>query len=102
MGYTPPFAGSKNLRDTKTGVRIEFIVTGGYPGDGKPKPVSFPDPAKVATEIDGTQHARVYLRRVKPALLLSPRLIGGDGVAEFGELVAYEWIEAIDEVGRQA
>lgn len=53
LGYLPPFQGSKNLRDTQTGVRIEFLVTGGYPGDGKPKPVSFPDPAKVGIDIDG-------------------------------------------------
>ncbi len=53
LGYVPPFAGSKNLRDTQTGVRIEFIVTGQYPGDGKPKPVAFPDPASVGADIDG-------------------------------------------------
>lgn len=52
-GYLPPFEGSKQLRDTDTGVRIEFLATGSYPGDGKPKPVSFPDPASVAVEIDG-------------------------------------------------
>ncbi|HMO25596.1 MAG TPA: hypothetical protein PKB10_04950 [Tepidisphaeraceae bacterium] len=55
LGYLPPFAGSKHLRDTETGVRIEFLVTGGYPGDGKPKPVAFPDPADVAVEIDGAR-----------------------------------------------
>src|SRR5436305_4129022 len=44
MGYLPPFEGSKNLRDTDSGVRVEFIVTGEYPGDGKPKPVAFPNP----------------------------------------------------------
>ena len=27
LGYLPPFQGSKNLRDTQTGVRIEFLVT---------------------------------------------------------------------------
>ena len=53
LGYLPPFVGSKNLRDTETGVKIEFLVAGGYPGDGKPKPVSFPDPAAVAVELDG-------------------------------------------------
>jgi hypothetical protein len=52
LGYLPPFEGSKNLRDTETGVRIEFLVAGGYPGDGLPKPVTFPDPAVVATVID--------------------------------------------------
>jgi hypothetical protein len=55
LGYVPPFAGSKQLRDTETGVRIEFLVTGGYPGDGKPKPVSFPDPSQVAVEIEGVR-----------------------------------------------
>ena len=53
LGWVTPFAGSKNLRDADTGVKIEFLVTGGYPGDGKPKPVSFPDPADVAVEIGG-------------------------------------------------
>lgn len=53
LGYVPPFTGSKNLRDTELGVRIEFIVAGDYPGDGKPKAVAFPDPADVTTQIDG-------------------------------------------------
>jgi hypothetical protein len=53
LGYVPVFAGSKNLRDTQTGVCIKFLVTGQYPGDGQPKPVAFPDPAQVSVEIDG-------------------------------------------------
>jgi hypothetical protein len=53
LGYLPPFAGSKQLRDTETGVQIEFLVTGEYPGDGKPKPVTFPDPAQNRTEVGG-------------------------------------------------
>ncbi|QJW93377.1 nucleotidyltransferase family protein [Frigoriglobus tundricola] len=52
-GYLPPFEGSRHLRDTVNGVKIEFLVTGGYPGDGKEKPVSFPDPSAVFTVIDG-------------------------------------------------
>src|SRR5712692_3915156 len=32
LGYLPLFAGSKNLRDTDTGVKIEFLLTGDYPG----------------------------------------------------------------------
>jgi Uncharacterised nucleotidyltransferase len=52
LGYVAPFAGSKQLRDAENGVRIEFLVTGEYPGDGKPKPVAFPDPAAVSLEID--------------------------------------------------
>ena len=53
LGYLPLFEGSKNLRDTRSGVRIEFLLTGDYPGDGKQKPVAFPDPADVAELKDG-------------------------------------------------
>jgi hypothetical protein len=51
-----PAGTSTKLRDTATGVRIEFLITGGFPGDGKPKPVAFPDPAAVAVEIDGIRY----------------------------------------------
>ncbi|HRK32724.1 MAG TPA: hypothetical protein PLD59_16805, partial [Tepidisphaeraceae bacterium] len=56
LGYVEPFAGSKNLRDTSSNVRIEFLVAGQYPGDGKPKPVAFPDPAQAATDIGGVRY----------------------------------------------
>jgi hypothetical protein len=59
LGYVPPFTGSKNLRDTERGVRIEFLVTGAYPGDGKPKAVAFPDPSAVSVEIDGIRFLRL-------------------------------------------
>lgn len=55
-GYLPPFSKSKNLRDTQTGVRIEFLIAGDYPGDGKPKPVSFPHPQNVSFEADGIRY----------------------------------------------
>jgi len=43
-GYVRAAPGSRNLRDVATSVQIEFLVTGEFPGDGKPKPVAFPDP----------------------------------------------------------
>lgn len=56
LGYVPAFQGArKRLRSTRDGVPIEFIVAGEYPGDGKPKPVSFPVPATSSTEIDGVR-----------------------------------------------
>jgi hypothetical protein len=52
-GYVTPVAGArKALRDTQTGIKVEFITTGEFPGDGKRKAVSFPDPRSVAVEID--------------------------------------------------
>jgi hypothetical protein len=56
LGFVRAFAGSKNLRDTTTGVRIEFLLAGGFPGDGKPKPVNFPDPAIAGVDIDGIRY----------------------------------------------
>jgi hypothetical protein len=60
LGYLAPFQGSKNLRDATTKVKIEFLTTGGFPGDGKPKPVSFPDPELVATKIDGISYLNLH------------------------------------------
>jgi len=59
LGYVPPFEGSKQLRDTEHGVRVEFLTTGDYPGDGKPKPVAFPDPSEVSIEIDGMKFLKL-------------------------------------------
>ena len=56
LGYVRPFAKSKNLRDTEFGVRIEFLTTGAYPGDGKQKPVAFPDPSDVSFEAEGIRY----------------------------------------------
>jgi hypothetical protein len=56
LGYVPPFSGSKNLRDAEHGVRVEFLIAGEFPGDGKPKPVAFPDPAMVGVEIKGVRY----------------------------------------------
>lgn len=44
-GYKREFAGAKNLRDTNTLVKIEFVLTGDYPGSGQVQPVSFPNPS---------------------------------------------------------
>jgi hypothetical protein len=56
LGYIPQVRHSKNLRDAETGVKIEFLITGGFPGDGKPKPVAFPDPREVSVENDGVHY----------------------------------------------
>jgi hypothetical protein len=62
-GYLEKFPGSRGLRDTEHGVDIDVVLTGGYPGDGKPKPVVFPDPATAAQ------------RGARVSLLPLPRLI---------------------------
>lgn len=56
LGYLPLFTGSKNLRDTETGVRIEFLIAGQFPGDGLPKPLAFPEPSEVSVELQGIRY----------------------------------------------
>jgi hypothetical protein len=55
-GYVRPFEASKNLRDAETGVRIDFIISGQYPGEGTAGPIAFPIPNTVAKEIDGVRY----------------------------------------------
>lgn len=59
LGYVHPFKGSKNLRDVASGAKIKFLISGHFPGDGKPKPVAFPKPAGVALERDGVQYVNL-------------------------------------------
>lgn len=55
-GYRPAFAGAtRKFRAMAENVPIEIITSGEYPGDGRPKPVVFPDPAESFVEIDGVK-----------------------------------------------
>ncbi len=55
-GYRPAFGGAqKTFRATERNVPIEVITAGEYPGDGKPKPIQFPDPSEYYTVIDGVK-----------------------------------------------
>lgn len=43
-GYVSVAGTDRSIRDAETGVRIDFVLSGRFPGDGKPKPVAFPAP----------------------------------------------------------
>ena len=53
-GWVNKFEGSKNFRDAVCDVNIDALLVGGYPGDGLPKPISFPEPESVTEFIDGS------------------------------------------------
>lgn len=56
LGYVPAFPGArKRLRSTRDGTPVELIASDEFPGDGKPKPVTFPNPSEAAVEIDGVR-----------------------------------------------
>lgn len=46
-GWLDLFEGSKGFKDTSNGVKVDVLIVGDYPGDGKAKPVSFPTPESV-------------------------------------------------------
>jgi hypothetical protein len=92
LGYVPPFAGSKNLRDTEHGVRIEFLIAGEFPGDGKPKPVAFPDPATAAVAIDGVNY--LSLPRLVELKLASGMTGGVARLKDLADVVAL--VSALD------
>lgn len=62
LGYVHQFPESKGLRDTENNVPIDVVLTGEYPGDGKPKSVVFPDPAEAA--VRGERLALLPLSRM--------------------------------------
>ena len=70
-GYVEVFPGSKAMRDTRNNVKIDVLLVGDYPGDGKPKPITFPEPAQ-ASSIDGDG-----LRVLKLEPLLELKLASG-------------------------
>jgi hypothetical protein len=49
-GYVELRPGGKGVRDATHGVKIDFLIAGDFPGDGKPKPVRFPEPGTAATD----------------------------------------------------
>ncbi len=53
-GYALAFPGAlKSFKDVETGVRIDVIAAGDFPGDGRPKDVAFPAPSGVAVDKGG-------------------------------------------------
>src|SRR5262249_22187274 len=70
-GYVPAFSGAnREFKTSQDNVRVEIITTGEYPGDGKPKPVVFPDPCESSEEIAG-------IRTISMAKLIELKLASG-------------------------
>lgn len=69
-GYVKLFEKGKTLRDAESRVKIDFLLTGQYPGTGKPGPVAFPDPKDV-------YEIRQGVRVVKLPKLLELKLASG-------------------------
>lgn len=60
-GYAERVPGTGKLVDTRLGVHVGVLSAGRFPGDDKPKPIAFPDPA--TTAIRGERFALLPLPR---------------------------------------
>jgi hypothetical protein len=55
-GYVPAFSGAtKAFKTSPDNVRVKSLTAGEYPGDGRPKPIVFPEPSGSAVEIAGVK-----------------------------------------------
>jgi len=61
QGYAERVPGTGKLIDTELGVHIDVLSPGRFPGDDKPKPIMFPDPA--VTAIRGKPFALLPIER---------------------------------------
>lgn len=76
--------------DTKSGVQFDILLTGLFPGTGKPGPIAFPDPRDASITIEGTK------------VLKLPELIQLKLAArrhyDFGDVVFLIRVHNLDEV----
>ena len=97
--YLERFPGSKGVRDTESGVKIDVLITGDFPGDGLPKEVSFPSPT-VAVRGDGVMVLPIrYLVELKLASgLTNPDRL--KDLADVQELIRHAALplELVDEL----
>ena len=93
-GYLPAFAGSRNLRDTITGIPVEFVTSGEYPGDGKPKPIAFPLPNADSVEQEGI---KVVSLRKFVELKLASGMTAAHRLQDLADVLAVIQIKPLDE-----
>lgn len=94
LGWVERFPGSRGLRDTERKVPIDFLVTGGIPGDGTPRGVVFPDPAEVAVDV----HGKHYLSLTKLIeLKLASGLSAPDRPRDFDDVIQLIRVNALGE-----
>jgi len=60
-GYAERVVGTGKLLDTEFNVHVDVLSAGRFPGDDKPKPIAFPDPA--TTAIRGAPFAMLPIER---------------------------------------
>jgi hypothetical protein len=53
--YEPVEGRPRRFKERQSGVQVDCLLTGRYPGSGEPGPLAFPDPAEASQEINKIQ-----------------------------------------------
>lgn len=93
-GYVEKFPGSKGVRDADQNVKIDVVLTGEYPGDGKEKPVAFPDPAEEA--VRGERFALLPLSTLIE-LKLASGMTAPHRLRDLADVIELIRVNALDE-----
>ncbi len=95
LGYRPAFEGArKKFRTVQENIPIDIISAGEFPGDGKPKPVFFPDPAEDSIVIDGVK--TISLEKLVE-LKLASGMTAGDRLKDLADVQELIKLKKLDE-----
>jgi hypothetical protein len=84
-GDVEKVTGSKGIRDTESGIPIDFLIAGDFPGDGRPKPVRFPEPGSLSL---GDMSYRVVDLRTLVELKLASGLSAPVRLIDLADVIA--------------
>ncbi|MBX3466880.1 MAG: hypothetical protein KF878_08275 [Planctomycetes bacterium] len=87
LGYREKFQGSKAVIDTENDVKIPVLFVGGFPGDGKPKPVAFPDPTDAEVVVASGAFPVVSLEMLIQLKIASGKTAPGRQLRDYGDVV---------------
>jgi hypothetical protein len=80
---------SRRFVDRVNNIEVDFLLTGLYPGSGKPGPIAFPDPESVAEQLEG-----VWVVNLRTLLELK---LAARRYQDFADVVALIRVNNLDE-----
>jgi hypothetical protein len=92
-GWVEKFAGSTGVRDTVHDVEVDVLLTGGFPGDGQPADLAFPDPSDASDAQEGLRYINL---RVLVELKIASGLTAPDRLQDFADVIQLVRVNGLD------
>lgn len=111
--YEPVEGRPRRFREHQSGVTVDCLVTGKFPGSGKPGPFAFPSPEEASQEIDKIQvitlpqliqlklAARRYYDFGDVVFLIDVHNLGESFLGQLHPSVHQDFIECLEEKRRE-